>query len=533
MASLLPPSHPALPALQKLYGGVLGLPRHLGQHSGGIIICSKGLDAVVPIQPATMENRTVVQWDKDDCEDLGIVKIDLLGLGILAAMQDSIEICRKRGTEIDLAKLDLGDKAVYDMLEAADTIGTFQVESRAQMATLPILKPKNFYDIAVEVAIIRPGPIVGDLLHPYLRRRMEKENNPDFKPDCLHELCEPILGRTLGVPLFQEQMLGMAMQVAKFSGAEADELRRALAFNRDDDRMQRVLIRLKERMTENHVAEDVQEKIIHATGTFALYGFPESHAISFAHLAFSSCWLKVHQPAAFYTGLINNQPMGFYSVNTLLQDAKHRGIRVLPVCCVHGGGVTEVLDDQTIRLGLNRLKNVGKATIARIMKERAVREFDSLEDFLQRVKPGEKERRALARGGALNGLPKVQHRRQAMWQAELPLHDDLFHAEVPEFPEMIPTMTLAERLSSDYAVQGASSGPHPMKLWRESVANSKLQRAKDLHVLPGGIPVVVGGMAICRQRPGTAKGHCFISLEDETGIANLFVPRETFHHFRQ
>ncbi|RYD18466.1 MAG: error-prone DNA polymerase, partial [Verrucomicrobiaceae bacterium] len=533
MASLLPPSHPALPALQKLYGGVLGLPRHLGQHSGGIIICSKGLDAIVPIEPATMENRTVVQWDKDDCQDLGIVKIDLLGLGILAAMQDSIEICKKRGTNIDLAHLDLGDKAVYDMLEAADTIGTFQVESRAQMATLPILKPKNFYDIAVEVAIIRPGPIVGDLLHPYLRRRMEKESNPNFKPDCIHELCEPILERTLGVPLFQEQMLGMAMAVAKFSGTEADELRRALAFNRNDDRMEKVLIKLKERMTENNVAKDVQEKIIHATGTFALYGFPESHAISFAHLAFSSCWLKVHQPAAFYTGLINNQPMGFYSVNTLLQDAKHRGIRVLPVCCVQGDGVTEVVDDRTIRLGLNRLKNVGKATIARILQERGVREFDSLEDFLQRVKPGEKERRALARGGALNGLPKVLHRRQAMWQAELPLHDDLFHAEVSEFPEMIPAMTLAERLSSDYAVQGASSGPHPMKVWRESVANKKLQRAKDLHILPGGIPVVVGGMAICRQRPGTAKGHCFISLEDETGIANLFVPRETFHRFRQ
>ncbi|RYD30625.1 MAG: hypothetical protein EOP87_16325 [Verrucomicrobiaceae bacterium] len=528
MASLLPPSHPRLAALFKLYDGVLGMPRHLGQHSGGIIICDNRLDAVVPIQPAAMPNRTIVQWDKNDCEELGIVKIDLLGLGILAAMQDSIAICESRGKPIELERIPLDDKGVYDLLHRADTIGTFQVESRAQMATLPILKPNTFYDIAIEVAIIRPGPITGDLMHPYLNRRTGLE-----KPDYIHPDCEEILSRTLGVPLFQEQMLRMAMKMANFDSGEVDELRRAIAFKRSHKKMEAVTEKLRQRMTANRVDPVAQEKIIHATGNFALYGFPESHAISFAHLAYSSCWLKVNHPAEFYTGLINNQPMGFYSVNTLLQDAMHRGIRVLPVCCVEGGGVTEVVDDRTIRLGLNRLKNVGKATIARILRERGVREFDSLEDFLQRVKPGEKERRALARGGALNGLPKVLHRRQAMWQAELPLHDDLFHAEVPEFPEMIPAMTLAERLTSDYAVQGASSGPHPMKLWRESAANRKLQRAKDLHVLPGGIPVVVGGMAICRQRPGTAKGHCFISLEDETGIANLFVPRETFHRFRQ
>jgi error-prone DNA polymerase len=241
----------------------------------------------------------------------------------------------------------------------------------------------------------------------------------------------------------------------------------------------------------------------------------------------------VNHAAEFYTGLINNQPMGFYSVNTLIQDAKHHGMKFLPVCCIRSGGPTEVIDDRTIRLGLNRLKNLGNKTIRRIVSERSRKDFDSLDDFLRRVKPEEKERRSLARAGALNELPQVAHRRQAMWQAELPLHDDLLPVTSSDFPELLPAMTLTERLASDFAVQDASSGPHPMKLWRMGASSRKIQRAVDLENLPGGIPVTVGGMAICRQRPGTAKGHCFISLEDETGIANLFVPKDTFHHFRQ
>ncbi len=528
MASLLPPSHPRLPALFKLYDAVLGLPRHLGQHSGGIIICNKRLDAVVPIQPATMPNRTIVQWDKNDCEELGIVKIDLLGLGILAAMQESISICQTRGKHFDLATIPPDDPEVFKMLHRADTIGTFQVESRAQMATLPILKPANFYEIAIEVAIIRPGPISGDLMHPYLNRRLGLE-----AVECIHENCEDILKRTLGVPLFQEQMLSIAKVMADFTSSEIDDLRRAISFNRSHIKMQRATAKLRERMTKNGFSIEVQEKIIRATSNFTLYGFPESHAISFAYLAYASCWLKVNHAAEFYTGLINNQPMGFYSVSTLLQDAKHHGLRILPVCCLLSGELTEVIDDRTLRLGLSRLKNLGKQTIQRIVSERSQRGFDSLEDLFRRVKPSEKERRALAHGGALNGLPEIAHRRQAMWQAELPLHDDLFKEDVPAFPEMIPAMTLAERLSSDFAVQGASSGPHPMKLWRQAAGGRKIQRAVDLENLPPGIPVTVGGMAICRQRPGTAKGHCFISLEDETGIANLFVLKTTFHQFRQ
>jgi error-prone DNA polymerase len=528
MASLLPPSHPRLATLKKLYQAVLGLPRHLGQHSGGIIICDNRLDAVVPIQPATMPNRTIVQWDKNDCENLGIVKIDLLGLGILAAMQDSLAICERRGKPIDLAKIPQDDPGVYQLLHRADTIGTFQVESRAQMATLPILKPAKFYEIAIQVAIIRPGPITGDLMHPYLNRRVGLE-----KIEHIHKDCEDILFRTLGVPLFQEQMLSIAKKMADFNSSELDDLRRAISFNRSHIKMQRATAKLRERMTAKGIDPEVQERIIQATGNFALYGFPESHAISFAYLAYASCWLKVNHPAEFYTGLINHQPLGFYSVNTLIQDAKHHGLRVLPVSCLHSGGVTEVIDDQTLRLGLNRLKNLGKPTIQRLLAERLQQAFTSLEDFLRRVKPGEKERRSLARAGALNELPRVAHRRHAMWQAELPLHDDLLPTSSEPFPANLPAMTLAERLSSDFAVQNASSGPHPMKLWRRQSGSRKIQRACDLQNLPAGIPITVAGMAICRQRPGTAKGHCFISLEDETGIANLFLPKETFHQFRQ
>ena len=526
VSSILPPSHPRLPALRHLYQAVLGLPRHLGQHSGGMIICDHGLDAVVPLQPATMPGRTVVQWDKDDCEDMGIVKIDLLGLGMLAAMENALEIRARRGHPVDLAAIPKDDPAVFEMLCKADTIGTFQVESRAQMATLPIMKPETFYDLAIEVAIIRPGPIVGDLVHPYLNRRCGRE-----KPDYIHPDCEPILKRTLGVPLFQEQMLRMAMVMAGFSGVEADELRRAMSFRRSDERMARVTAKLRQRMDERRVAPMVQNKLIEAIGSFALYGFPESHAISFALIAYSSCWFKVHHPAEFYTGLLNHQPMGFYSVNTLIQDAKRRGLRVLPVCCVASDVLTGVDGDRVIRLGFTHLKGLSAATATRIVTERERRPFDSLEDFLRRVKPGVKEKRLLAQAGALNALEEVGHRRHALWRVELPLHEDLL--ENPSLGnDELPPMTMAERMAADFLTQGASTGPHPMKLWRERRGEKRILRARDLHALPHGIPVAVGGMVICRQRPGTAKGHCFISLEDETGIANLFVKRETFQRLR-
>jgi error-prone DNA polymerase len=376
------------------------------------------------------------------------------------------------------------------------------------------------------VAIIRPGPIVGDLVHPYLNRRNGRE-----PIDYIHPDCREILERTLGVPLFQEQVLRMAMAVAGFSGAEADELRRAMSFKRSDERMARVTEKLRRRMSERGIALEVQDKLVASIGSFALYGFPESHAISFALIAYASCWLKAHHPAEFYTGLLNHQPMGFYSVNTLIQDAKRRGLRVLPVCCLASGLLTDVDDDRVIRLGLNHLKGLSAATAARIVSERERLPFDSLEDFLRRVKPGVKEKRLLAQAGALNALEQVGHRRHALWRVEPPLHDDLL--ETPSLGnEVLPPMTMAERMSADFLTQGASTGPHPMKLWRGRRGEKQILRARDLHSLPHGMPVAVGGMVICRQRPGTAKGHCFISLEDETGIANLFVKRETFQRLR-
>ncbi len=523
IAHLLPPSHPRLAALEHLYQAVLGMPRHLGQHSGGMIICDHGLDSVVPLQPATMAGRNVVQWDKDDCEDMGIVKIDLLGLGMLAAMEHAIEICARRGHPVDLATIPKDDPAVFALLCRAETIGTFQVESRAQMATLPILRPQTFYDVAIQVAIIRPGPIVGDLVHPYLNRRAGRE-----KIDYIHPACEETLRRTLGVPLFQEQVLRMAMDVAGFSGAEADELRRAMAFKRSDARMEKVTANLRQRMSERSIALPIQQKIIASIGSFALYGFPESHAISFALIAYASCWLKVHHPAEFFTGLLNHQPMGFYSVNTLIQDAKRQGLRVLPVSCIHSENLTIIEKDRTLRLGLDRLKGLSSATRERLVDVRNEAPFHTLEDFLLRARPNAKEKRLLAQAGALNGLIEIDHRRQALWQVELPLFDDLLKPREEDRKVVLPAMTMGERLSADFLTQGATTGPHPMRLWREQHGSRQILRAIDLQNLPHGIPITVAGMAICRQRPGTAKGHCFISLEDETGIANLFVKKETF-----
>ena len=530
LASLVPPSHPRAAALGRLYQAVLGMPRHLGQHSGGIIICDRGLDEIVPIEPATMPGRTVVQWDKDDCEDLGIVKIDLLGLGMLAAMQDAFAICGERGTPIDPARIPLDDPAVYEMLHRADTVGTFQVESRAQMSTLRILRPNHFYEVAIQVAIVRPGPIVGDLLHPYLRRRNGLE-----PPDFIHPDFKPVLERTMGVPLFQEQVLKMAMLIADFTGGEADDLRRAMAFNRTDDRMRKVTAKLRQRMQARGVDEEVQEKIIHSIGNFALYGFPESHALAFALIAYHSCWLKVHHPAAFYAGLINNQPMGFYSAHSLVQDARHHGIRILPVSCVHSSHETLVIDDRTLRLGLHRLKGISRATLQRLLAERTHRPFSSLPDLIHRVGPNAHERRILAKAGVLNDLPEKLHRREALWQAELPFHDDLLSHPPPardvSGDGILPPMSLPERLAADLSTQGLSSGPHPMKLWRRQ-STMNLVDARTLQSLSHGRPIEIGGLVICRQRPGTAKGHCFISLEDETGISNLFVPKKTFAEFR-
>jgi len=381
------------------------------------------------------------------------------------------------------------------------------------------------------VAIIRPGPIVGDLVHPYLNRRN------GYEPvDYIHPSLKPVLERTLGVPLFQEQVLRIAMILADFTGAEADELRRAMGSSRSSERMEKMTNALRQRMTQNHVSAEAQDKIVQSIGSFALYGFPESHAISFALIAYASCWLKVHRPVEFYVGLINHQPMGFYSVNTLIQDAKRHGIRSRPVSCIHSEAETTVIDNHALRLGLHRLKGLTSGTARRIVEERSKSPFLSLPDFLMRVRPGLSEKRLLASAGALNGLPETTHRREALWQAELPLHDDMLGTVLREDPTPYRTvplaaMTPAERLHADLSAQGATTGPHPMKLWRDH-HDVPFQRSSDLHALEHGAFLTIPGLVICRQRPSTAKGHCFISLEDETGIANLFVPKKTFEHYK-
>ena len=364
---------PRMRTFAELWMRIQDLPRHLGQHSGGMVICQGELDAVVPLEPASMPGRVVIQWDKDDCADMGIVKVDLLGLGMMAVLQDAIGLINTGSTpnfqiptpnpQFDLAHIPPDDPLVYDLLQKADTVGVFQVESRAQMATLPRLKPTCFYDLVVEVAIIRPGPIVGDMVHPYLNRRAGKE---PVVP--LHPSLEPVLARTLGVPLFQEQLLRMAMVAAGFTGGQAEELRRAMGFKRSEKRMQQIEVQLRQGMAANGITGETAERIIHSITSFALYGFPESHAASFALLAYASAYLKVHYPAVFYTALLNNQPMGFYHPASLVKDAQRRGVRFHPIDVQQSDWLCRVEDDGAIRIGLiyvNGLrKDVGQAMAA-------------------------------------------------------------------------------------------------------------------------------------------------------------------------
>jgi error-prone DNA polymerase len=552
----LPKGHPRLPAFISLYQAIYGLPRHLGQHSGGMIICQGKLSSFVPLENASMPGRVVAQWDKDDCEDLGIVKVDLLGLGMMAVMQDAFELCRERGRPLDLAHIPTDDPPTYEMMQKADTIGVFQIESRAQMATLPRMQPKCFYDVVIEVAIIRPGPIQGDMVHPYLARRAGREKVTYFDPRL-----EPILKRTLGVPLFQEQMLKIAMVMADFSGDEAEELRRALSFHRSGERMNRVSVKLRAAMERKGVASDKIDLIIQAISSFALYGFPESHAISFAILAYGSAYLKVHRAPEFYASLLNNQPMGFYTPATIVADAQRHGIRVRPVCARESAWLCSVVSDDTVRLGFCVVNGLRKEHGEMLVAERERAAFASLDDFKRRVGLTKEELRTLAELGALNCF--AEHRRAAMWRVEETVHDDLLGIRIlgsarasrvvsgalagnssgPASPfgeapngaregacAPLKPMTMPERVKADYDAMNLTTGPHPMKLLREHLPN--IWRATDLASARHGATVQIAGNVICRQRPGTAKGFVFISLEDETGVSNAIVTPDLFERVR-
>ncbi len=574
------PRHPRAAALHALYLQVHGLPRHLGQHSGGMVICQGQLDRVVPLENATMPGRVVVQWDKDDCEDLGIVKVDFLGLGMMAALQDTFKLCAARGHPVELYTIPPDDPATYAAMQRADTVGVFQIESRAQMASLPRMRPACFYDVAMQVAIVRPGPIVGNLAHPLIRRRNGLEPITYIDPS-VDDLVRPILRRTLGVILFQEQMLELAMKLADFSGGEAEELRRAMGFTKGTLRLERALAQLCTALRTRGRSETVVQKVSESALSFAAYGFPESHALSFALLAYASTWLKVHRPAEFTASLLNHQPMGFYSPATLLQDARRHGLRAQPVCVAASDWPCTVESDDTIRIGLSYVKGLREAPVRAMLAARAREAFTSLDDFLRRTHFNPAERRALAALGALNTF--VPHRRAALWQVEAAWSEDqaLFreyaaidsecgrgaptplspnseythprgqgtppansaaspippkskietrNSKIQERPSPLAPMTLAERLRADFTGLDLTTGRHPMALLRDQLPD--VWRAADLTLARDGERLTVAGSVICRQRPGTAKGFMFISLEDETGIANVIVVPQLFEAHR-
>ncbi len=659
------PSHPRIRKFAALWTRILDLPRHLGQHSGGMVIAADRLDDVVPLEPATMPGRVVIQWDKEDCAALGIVKVDLLGLRMLSAIQESIEMVRERGGDVDLAHLPDKDPEVYKMLQDADTVGVFQVESRAQMATLPRIHPEHFYDLVVQVAIIRPGPIVGDMVHPYIRRRRGRE--PVSYP---HPSLEPILKRTLGVPLFQEQLLRMAMVTAGFTGTEAEELRRALGFKRSEQRMKDVEAKLRAGMARQGIAGDAAEQIVHSITAFALYGFPEcvvgeteivdadtgvrvriddvvarrvplertlacgadrylrprrvlraiasgprlvhrlrtvhgrtvlataehplltphgwralaslkpgdvvaavgggaravwdgvlgverigvretydleieddhtfianelvvhnSHASSFALLAYASAYLKVHHPAEFYAALLNNQPMGFYHSATVVTDAKRHAMRVLPVDVTRSEWLSRPAGPRAVRLGLRCVKGLRERAAHALVAARAARPFASALDAGRRAGLDREELANLAAIGAFAALGGT--RRATLWSVA-PADPGPLYADAPEPLRTSPLteMNAEERLAADYGGTGVTVGPHPMALRRATLAAAGVTRAIDLARGLDGARVRVAGSVIVRQRPGTAKGFVFLSLEDETGIANVIVTPGLFARSR-
>ncbi len=589
---------------------IAGLPRHLGQHSGGMIIARGRLDEIVPLEPASMPGRMVVQWDKDDCADLGIIKIDLLGLGMMAVLEQAIPLVRAHeGVELDLAQLPPDDPGVYRLLQTADTVGVFQVESRAQMATLPRMRPDHFYDIVVEVAIIRPGPIVGQMVNPYLERRAGRQ-----EPSVPHPSLWPVLERTLGVPLFQEQLMRIAMTAANFTGGEADELRRAMGSKRSVERMKHIEQRLREGMTANGITPKAQDEIVQSITSFALYGFPESHAASFALIVYASAYLKVHHPHAFYAAMLNCWPMGFYSPATLVKDAQRRGVRARPIdvarsdwlCTLERTGPEEEL---RLRLGLRYARGLREAVGKRIVEERARAPFASIADLAARAGLRRDELAALAEIGALASVPArasgaFPTRRAALWQAEAasrrgyglfarvePREDEapmshpvvsvgaggpgfapepsrpaelLAHvnahprdhaikalrtfgeearsgqlvpgrAEAPpdRARSPLPEMNLRDRIAADLRGTGMTVGPHPVALERERLRAMGVHSAAELPGLRRNSRVRAAGLCIVRQRPGTAKGFVFLSLEDETGISNIVIDPQTFEENRR
>jgi error-prone DNA polymerase len=532
------PDHEIPAPVLALAAQVEHFPRHLGIHSGGMVLCDRPVVEVCPVEWGRMEDRSVLQWDKDDCAAVGLVKFDLLGLGMLSALHNAVDLVRGySGREVDLADLDQ-DPEVYEMLCRADSVGVFQVESRAQMATLPRLRPRTFYDLVVEVALIRPGPIQGGSVHPYIRRRNGVE-----PVTYLHPLLEPALHKTLGVPLFQEQLMQLAIDVAGFTPGESDELRQAMGAKRSQERMQRLRQRLYDGMAARGITGEVADEIYEKLAAFANYGFPESHSVSFAYLVYASSWLKRYEPAAFCAGLLNAQPMGFYSPHTLVQDARRHGVEVrTPDVNASAAKATLEVDavdpdgpgngpgappsawgrgGPAVRLGIGSVRGVGEELAERIASGRP---YAGMEDVARRTGASLEVLEAMATAGAFAGLDGGLDRRRALWSAGAVaqsraerLAGTVTGASAPVLPGMSPR----EESTADLWATGVSPEGHPTRFVREELERLGVITAAGLADATGGRRVVVGGVVTHRQRPATAGGTMFLNLEDETGLVNV------------
>ncbi|WP_230968852.1 error-prone DNA polymerase [Nitrogeniibacter aestuarii] len=523
----LDPDSPRVSKWLALTEQIIGFPRHLSQHVGGFIISEGPIARLVPVENAAMPDRSVIQWDKEDLESLGLLKVDVLALGMLSVIRRALVMAgERRGHPLGLKDIPDGDSDTFDALCAADSIGVFQVESRAQMAMLPRLKPRQFYDLVVQVAIVRPGPIQGDMVHPYLTRRNDRAA-AERELARLPPPVRTVLARTLGVSIFQEQVMKLAEVAAGFTPGEADELRRAMASWRRKGHMQVFKDRLRAGMAERGYDAHFAEALCRQIEGFGEYGFPESHAASFALLAYASAWLKCHEPEAFLAALLNSQPMGFYRPAQLIQDARRHGVRVLPVDVIHSGWESHLHFDgrerPAVRLGLREIHGLAQAAGERIETARQHAPFASLSDLATRADLSRSELDRLASADALKSLSG--HRREALWATSgLHRQGDLFDIAPPqETAVRLPAQSESESLVSDYATQGFTLGRHPLALLRGQLTERRFLKASDLLVTNHDALVRVAGIITCRQRPGTASGVVFVTLEDETGMSNVIV----------
>ena len=513
-----------LPKVMVLAAELIGFPRHLSQHPGGFVISEQPLETLVPVENAAMADRTIIQWDKDDLDLVGLLKVDILALGMLSAIRRTFDLIRDyRGRQLTLATIPAEDRPTYEMISRADTVGVFQIESRAQMAMLPRMKPRTFYDLVIQVAIVRPGPIQGDMVHPYLRRRKGEE--PISYPS---EALQKVFERTLGIPLFQEQVMALAIVAADYTPGEADQLRRSMAAWKRHGGLEPHKLRLREGMLRNGYTLEFAEKIFEQIRGFGSYGFPESHAASFALLTYASCWLKCHEPVAFACALINSWPMGFYSPDQILQDLRRHDLETLAVdvrysdwdCSLEPGQG----DQPALRMGLRMIRGLREDVGERLEAARRERPYASVADLARRAGLDARSRELLADAGALRGL--TGHRHQARWamagiEPQLALFEGI--DSPAEAPVALPVPSVAEDLQADYATIGTTLGPHPLELLRPQLQARRCRSSRDLATIEHGRYIRVAGLAIGRQRPGTATGVIFVTLEDEFGMVNVIV----------